>query len=214
MDYNYEIILFKNKRKKKSVKKFITHKRALEYYNKLIEKSKNVLFEVQYENGFKSEFEIGILERNSKQDTLMIRDNYGRNLKVELDDDTFKIIKIDNYFIEEEFWDYTHKKKIDTHVFIKNYLMDDGLKLISKLNNKVIVQNDEKVNLFTFKTDDDSSRFMDTLYEHFKEIKKFDCMIVKDTSTAQRKYLYDILMKEGFTRTYLFRQITTHQVKK
>ncbi len=92
--------------------------------------------------------------------------------------------------------------------------MDDGLKLISKLNNKVIVQNDEKVNLFTFKTDDDSSRFIDTLYDHFKEIKKFDCMIVKDTSTAQRKYLYDILMKEGFTRTYLFRQITTHQVKK
>ena len=37
MEYNYEIILFKNKRKKKSVKKFITHKRALEYYNKLIE---------------------------------------------------------------------------------------------------------------------------------------------------------------------------------
>lgn len=214
MDYNYEIIIFKNKRKKKSVKKFITHKRALEYYNKLIEKSKNVLFEVQYENGFKSDFELGILERNSKQDTLTIRDNYGRNLKVELDDDIFKIIKIDNFLIEEEFWDYTNKKKIDTHTFIEKYLTDDGLKLVSKLNNKVIVQNDEKVNLFTFKTDDDSSRFIDTLYDHFKEIKKFDCMIVKDTSTGQRKYLYDILMKEGFTRTYLFRQITTHQVKK
>ena len=85
--------------------------------------------------------------------------------------------------------------------------------MISKLNNKVIVQNDDNYNLFTLKNDDDSSRLLDNLSENFISQKRSDCMFVKDYSTAQRKYLYLILSEKGFPKTYLFRQSTTHPTK-
>ena len=86
-------------------------------------------------------------------------------------------------------------------------------KLVSKLNNKVVVQNDDKFNLFTLKNDYDSSRFIDTLSELFIEQKRFDCMFVKDYSNAQRKYLYNLLIENGFSKSYLQRQTTTHPLK-
>ena len=84
---------------------------------------------------------------------------------------------------------------------------------MSKLNNKIIVQNDDKINLFTFKNDDDSSRFIDNLSSYFMDIKRMDCMFVKDYDTHQRKYLYDILVERGYPKSYLFRHSTTHPTK-
>lgn len=94
--------------------------------------------------------------------------------------------------------------------FIKKYLKGDGLKLVSKLNNKVVVQNDDTFNLFTLKNDDDSSRFIDSISQHLFKEKKMDCIFVKDYSTTQRKYLYNILTEKGFSKHYLQRQSTTH----
>ena len=86
--------------------------------------------------------------------------------------------------------------------------------MVSKLNNKIIVQNDDVIKLFTFKNEDDSSRFIDNLSKVFISQKKIDCMFVKDSSTSQRKYLYNILVNYGFPKSYLFRQSTTFPVKK
>ena len=86
--------------------------------------------------------------------------------------------------------------------------------MVTKLNNKIIVQNDDIINLFTFKNDNDSSRFIDRISKIFIEQKKIDCMFVKDTSLSQRKYLYNILVNYGFPKSYLFRQSTTFPVKK
>ena len=88
-----------------------------------------------------------------------------------------------------------------------------GLKLVSKLNNKIVVQNDDKINLFTLKNDYDSSRFIDNLSELFMEQKRFDCVFVKDYSNTQRKYLYNILIENGSSKSYLQRQTTTHPSK-
>jgi hypothetical protein len=85
-----------------------------------------------------------------------------------------------------------------------------GLKLVSKLNNKIVVQNDNIFNLFTLKTSEDANRLIDSLTDHFKSTKKSDCMFVKDYTTTHRKYLYDILVKEGYPKDYLIRLSTTH----
>jgi hypothetical protein len=82
--------------------------------------------------------------------------------------------------------------------------------MISKLNNKVIVQIDENYKLFTFKNDSDSNRFLDELGQYLRKINKNDCILVKDYSTIHRKYLYDILVNQGFPRSYLQRHSTTH----
>jgi hypothetical protein len=107
-------------------------------------------------------------------------------------------------------FDYQHKKKITVEKFIKNYLSQDGLKMISKLNNKMIVQNEELLSIFVLKTDEEVHRLFDELFEYFKNIKKYDCMFVRDLDVAQRKYLYDFLTKKGINIDYLYRKETAY----
>jgi hypothetical protein len=176
-----------------------------------LEESKNVIFNKQYENGFSFNYEISILEKISGTFLpVFLKDELGRNIKVNLEDDDFSIKKINPYHVEELILDTSLNKKINSNEFIKLYLDPSGLKLISKLNNKIIVQNDDKFNLFTLKNDYDSSRFIDSISDFFMRQKRFDCMFVKDYSNAQRKYLYNLLIENGFSKSYLQRQTTTH----
>ena len=129
---------------------------------------------------------------------------------MDLDDDEFTIKKIISYNIEEEFLDYQTKKKINTKQLIKKYLLRSGIKMISKLNNKIIIQIDESYSLFTLKNVSDAERFLENLGDYLRDINKYDCILVKDYSTVHRKYLYDILVTQGFPRSYLQRHSTTH----
>lgn len=214
MEYNYQIVLFKNKVKKKIINKFKTHKKAVEFYNDLLKENDEVIFDKEFENGVKSNYELAIIEKMSG--TLLpvfLKDEIGRTIKVNLEDNDYTITKISKYKIDEVFLDYQTKKKITTKQFVRRYLSGDGLKMVSKLNNKVVVQNDDDYKLFTFKNIDDSSRFLDNLSENFMSSKRTDCMFVKDSSTQQRKYLYQILSEKGFPKSYLIRHSTTHPVK-
>lgn len=212
---NYIIVLFKNKVKKKIINKFKTYKKANEFYNDLLKKSDDVLFPIGYENGYISSYEIALLERKKgPSEHLFTKDEFGRQVKVELEDSDFKISKVSPYLIEENFVDYSTGKKINTDTFIKTYLKKDGYKLISKLNNKIVLQIDDDFKLFTFKSLGDSDRFIDTLTEKFKNERRIDCLLVKDYSTNQRKYLYDVLVEKGFSKNYLQRHSTTHPLKR
>jgi hypothetical protein len=212
---NYLIVLFKNKIKKKIINKFKTSKRANDYYKSLLESSDNVLFDKKYENGFECSYEIGLLEKTSGTFLpVFLKDELGRNIKVNLDDENYSISKINKYLTEELILDISSNKKITSTDFIKQYLNGDGLKLVSKLNNKIVVQNDSIINLFTLKNEDDSSRFIDAMSNHMLDKKRMDCIFVKDYSTTQRKYLYNLLIENGFTRSYLQRQSTTHPLIK
>ena len=164
---DYIIVLFKNKVKKKIIKKFKTFDRAQKYYNNLLSISDEVIFDRQHENGHHCKFELGLLGPKNKNDVMYVKDEFGRQNKVEVEDDNYSMIKIISYNVNEQFIDYTTKTKLNTEQFIKQYLKKDGLKMVSKLNNKIIVQLDEQTNLFTFKNDSDSSRFIDNLSKKY-----------------------------------------------
>ena len=211
---NYLIVLFKNKIKKKIINKFITHKKANEYYKNLLVESDSVIFEREYENGNLCSYELAILEKTSGSFLpIFLKDELGRKIKVNLDDDDYTINLISKYRTEELILDTTTNKKINSKEFIKLYLNGTGLTLVSKLNNKIVVQNDNVFNLFTLKNDNDSNRFIDSMSDFFIEQKRTDCMFVKDYSNSQRKYLYNLLTDYGFSKSYLQRQSTTHPIK-
>jgi len=215
MNDTYQVILFKNKVKKKIINKFKTHKKALEYYKLLVKENDEVIYDKAMENGVVSEYELSLVEKSSSSPiSLYMKDDYGRQVKVSLDDSELTMINITRYRIEELFLDYTTNKKIDTRQFIKQYLDPIGFKLISKLNNKIIVQNDDKFNLFTLKTSDESERFIDILTKKFNDDGRKDCLLVKDYSSPQRKYLYELLVKMGFEKSYLQRSSTTYPSRK
>lgn len=207
---NYMVVLFKNKTRKKIIKKFITLERADEFYNKLVEENKNVYFGREIENARECDFELCLLEKkNNEFDSLFVKDMLGRQMKVELDDPDFKIIKVSNYQVEETIFDITTREKITLNDFYKKYVYRKGVILISRLNNKIVVQEDDKVNLFSLKNENESRRFLNSLNDFFVDNSIANCIVVVETSKPQKKYLYTILEDMGIEKKLLYRTSTT-----
>lgn len=206
---NYVVVLFKNKTKKKIIKKFITFKRAKSFYDNLVKESNDVIFNVEVEAGKECKYEIGLVEMSSNQLVpIYMTDEFGRSIKVKLNEDGMTLFQINPYKKEELIYDIKEGKKITVQELIKKYLKGDGLKMVSVLNNKIVLQEDEKLNLFTLKTEKESSRLVDCLSLHFFKIKRGDCLFIKDYSSTQRKYLYSLLESNGFSKRVLYRKFT------
>ncbi len=202
--------MFKNKKRKKIINKFVTFSRAKQYYDKLLKESNDVIFNVEIENGSDTRYELGLIELSDNQlIPVYMTDEYGRSSKVKLEGDGMTLFNIGYYKKEERIYDLTKNKKITTQQLIKSYLKGDGLKMISSLNNKIIVQEDEKINLFTLKSEFESLRFIDSLSSYFFKIKRGDCLFIKDHSSAQRKYLFSMLESYGIDKKILYRKFTS-----
>lgn len=208
---NYSIVLFKNKVAKKILKEFITFRKAKEFFDKENKKTENVIFETRFENGKPCTYELALIENsNNKLIPVYLTDEFGRNIKVKLENSGKTISQIFLYKKEEKLFDLQENRRVTIENTIKKYLKGDGLKMVSSLNNKVVFQNDEKINLVSLKNENEASRFLDFLTYKFAKEKRKDCLIVKDNSSAQKKYLLDILEKYGFDKKKLYRKSTTH----
>jgi hypothetical protein len=208
---NYLVVLFKNKSKKRIINKFMTSKKASDFYKNLLDENQDVIFDTRTQNGKPVKYELALLEKKGNQlFPIYTKDEYGRNVKLEFDDDEYNIIKISDYREPELIHDYQTKNKINVNTFLGKYLSKQGVKMISKLNNKIIVQNEEEINLFVLKSDNDALRFIESLTERFVKLKRGDCMFVNDSSAPQKKYLYTLLEEKGFNKDFLYRKETTY----
>ena len=209
---NFLVVLFKNKERKKIIKKFVTLDKANSFYTNLIKKSQNVIFERKFENGKDCEYEVGLIQYGKSKDNLptYVTDELGRNIRVKLIDEDYTILKISKYNVEELIFDLEKNKKIGVDAFIKNYLKTDTLKVISVLNNKIVVQKDETIKVFSLKNEMETIRFVDSISKHFFINKRSDCLFVSDTSTPQKKYLLELLENNGFDKKLLYRKFTPH----
>jgi len=212
---NHLIVLFKNKKRKKIINRFKTLDRAKEFFLNKISEINNVIFEKQVENALPCNFEIALLSKKDENfQSLFVKDSLGRQVKVDLDDEDFKIIEVQEYKIEEKIFDVYQNKKITTQEFLKKYIDTPSIKLLSKLNNKVVLQNDDSVDLFTLKDPEECTRFLRSLSDYFISTQRMDVIVVYESSKAQKKYLYDILEKTGIDKKVLYRTTTTFKERK
>lgn len=205
----YLIVLFKNKERKKIIKKFKTIERAKKFYEDKINDNK-IYFDKKVENGKSCEFELALVEMDPKDfENYFIKDDLGRQVKVETDDSKYKILKISDYKIEDFIYDIQKDKRLNFITFIRNYIPREGIKLISKLNNKVVIQNDDNFYLFSLKSEDESKRFLIVLENYMLSNKRMDSIIVSDDSNKQKKYLYELLSSKGIPKSILYKKSTT-----
>lgn len=205
---NYLVVLFKNKQKKKILKKFKTKQNAVKFLDKI--KNNDIIFEKKIENGSFCDFEIGLLEKNSMDfDSYFVRDEMGRQVKIDIDDPDYKIINISKFKVEEFIFDIDNKVKLSFKEFIKKYLPKGNIKLVSKINHKIVVQNEDSINLFSLKSETDCERFLLVLNEYMFSMKRSDCIIVPDSSKQQKKYLYSLLESKGIKKSILYKKSTT-----
>jgi len=205
---NFTVILFKNNKKRKILKTFVREQKAIEYYNKKLKESSEIVFNKEYENGSRCSYKITLTSKTCEVEQLYYMDEIGRNVSINPKiSDNLYIKKIDMFNIEEKLYDVQENKKITFHKFVKKYLDKDKTIMLSKLNNKVVVQEDDDYSLFSLKTEDDCERFL-RIVESKVEKKNF--IIVRDFTSPQRKYLYDLLVEKGYDIDFLYRTSTTH----
>jgi hypothetical protein len=208
MNENFQIVLFKNNKKKKKLKSFVRENLAIKYYEELMSKSNSVLFDKKFENGKDCEFNLSIISKKYVPNKIYYMDEMGRNITIDpkIDNDLY-IQKISVYKIEELIYDVSSSKKITYETLKKQYLNKDKILLISKLNNKIVIQNDDDFKLFSFKNEFDSERFLSTIE---KDGSKKNFIIARDISSAQKKYLYSLLEESGINKKFLYTSYTTY----
>ena len=211
-DINFSVIIFKNNKKKKILKSFVREQKALEFYEKKLKESSDIIFNVEFETGKPCNYKLILTSKKNESNNLYYTDNLGRNISInpKISEDLY-IKKIDMYNKEEKIYDVNENKKISFNKFKTKYLGQDKTYMISKLNNKVVVQNDDEYALFSLKNEQDCERLLKIL-ESKSEKRNF--IIVRDFSSPQRKYLYDILIDKGYDIDFLYRTSTTHPREK
>ena len=207
---NYIIVLFKNKKKKKIIKGYATEKNANLKFDSLV-KNNEVSFEVLYENSERCKYELALLSRKDDyQIPLFKMDEVGRNNSIHMSEESDYVIKrIDDYKIEELIYDWQKESRISFNELLSLYLPKDSVKVISKLHNKIVIQNDSDFKLFSLKNEEDSERLLQTIESFFISNSRSDSIIVRDESTVNRKWMYNVLESHGFSRKKLYRQKTT-----
>jgi hypothetical protein len=209
---NFNVILFKNNRKRKILKSFVREQKAIEFYKKKLKESTEIIFSVEYESGKPCRYNIALTSKDCENEKIYYSDSLGRNISVDPKiSDNLYIKQLNMFNKEEKLYDVQENKKISFSNFLKKYLSKDKTFMLSKLNNKVVLQEDDNYLLFSLKNEDDCSRFLN-LVESKSEKKNF--IIVRDYSSPQRKYLYDVLIEKGFDIDFLYRTKTTHPREK
>lgn len=207
---DFLIVLFKNRKKRKIIKRYHTEKRALAKFNELIKENKSVLFPKLVENAEPSDYEIAILTNKTKiQNSLFLTDDLGRNIPVNLENPEYVFLKIEKYYIEDLIYDWQTKTKISLIDLVNNYCKTKDLKSIYTLNNKICIQIDSDVKVFSLKDKNESVRFLDSIQDYFFTVGRYDAIFVKDISSAQRKWIYGVLEDKGFEKKRLYRLKTT-----
>ena len=208
MKQNFQVILFKNNKKKKIFKSFVTKKKAEEFFNKKIKVSNSVGFSVEYENAKKVSYKLLLTSNlfDNEFSSIYYKDYLGRTISVDIKiQEDMYIQKIEDFRIEDYIYDLNKNLKISIQDFHKNYLKNKEFYILSKINNKLVVQKDEDFKLFSFKNESDVERFIESLMTITNNF-----MFVSDVSSPQKKYIYKILQENGFSKQMLYRKFTTH----
>ena len=105
--------MFKNRVRKKIIKKFSNHKNAKNFFEEQVKNSSSVIFEKRVLGGVESTLELGLLgPKSSTSDYVYVTDELGRNVRVKFEDETTELIKINIFREEEKVYDIKKKKKI------------------------------------------------------------------------------------------------------
>mgnify|MGYP003666448635 FL=1 len=154
------------------------------------------------------QFELGIFSKESDGVEIYRKDRLGRNILVNYDILNYHLIGLSDYWVEELIYDHKLSSRISLDFLIESYLPKKNFKQIFSLNNKLVIQDDYNFNVFSLKTVDDCTRLLSTIKNIFIGLGRVDSLFVPDSSTVQRKQLYDLLEKYGFNRKFLYKQYT------
>ena len=203
----YKIVLIQSNNVKKVLATSNVKRNIYSKFNKFL-REKKPLFILNYTKRKNTSFELGVMSTLPSKSDVYKKDELGRNIIVNIDYPNYFLHDLSSYWVEEKVYDHQIKKRIFFNTFITNYTKSKNIKHIFTLNNKLIVQENDKYFLFSLKTTQDSKRFLDCIKKHLYKYGRSDCLLIPDTSTVQRKELYKLLEIQGFNKKMLYKHFT------
>tara|TARA_R110002020_G_scaffold329497_3_gene545328 strand:- start:7516 stop:8142 length:627 start_codon:yes stop_codon:yes gene_type:complete len=203
----YKIILLQNNVPKKTLFSSNVKRTTYNKFSKFIN-SKKPLFYKKYVKRKFCQFELAIFSKENNGSTFYRKNSLGKNVEVIIDLPNYYMVEFSDYRCEELIYDHQTKSRIPLDLLITSYLPKKNFKQVFSLNNKLIIQNEDNFKMFSLKNVDDCSRLLDVIKEIFIGSGRIDCLFVPDSSTVQRKQLYEILEAKGFSRKFLYKQYT------
>lgn len=203
----YKIILLQNSVPKKTLFTSNVKRTTFHKFHKFLG-SKKPLFYRKYVKRKFCQFELAIFSKENSNSSVYRKDSFGKNVKVDVDVPNYYIVELVPYWVEESIYDHQKKSRISLDELINSYLPKKHFKQVFTLNNKLIIQTDDTFEIFSLKNVDDCSRLLNTIKEVFINNGRIDSLFVPDSSTAQRKQLYELLENYGFDRKFLYKQYT------
>ena len=101
-------MLFKNKKKRKIIKRYVNKKQAKDKFEELMNENNKIWFEKVLENATPTNYEIALLTNQTKiQESLFTTDELGRNTPVNLENPDYVFLNIKKYKIEEKIFNFS-----------------------------------------------------------------------------------------------------------
>jgi hypothetical protein len=203
----YFIVLFCNKKRKKILYRCMKRTTITEYWHQFKTKIKPPFVKIQ--GGKRKQekvFELALIYPNNRWvNTVYVKDSLGRNVEVKIENGKFRIKEIIPYWEEELIYDFQIKKRIRYYQLLSQILPVLEIGQIFTLNNKLLIQVEDNIKLFSNKNPTDAERLFEIIKSDLLSKKRQNFIFVKDVTTHQRKLLYDMLEKKGYKREELSR---------
>ena len=205
--YKYYIILFCNKKKKRVIHKSAKRTTIMEVWREL--KTQEKPYYTKKTSGKKRtelNFELALIYPHTRWSTkTYTKDGMGRNVEIKLNNEKLRIKEIIPYWEEELIYDFDAKERIRFHEMIKSISEIEEISQIFTLNNKIFVQNENLIKMYSNKNIDDTSRLFEIIKTELIKKKKNNYIYVRDITTHQRILLYDLLESKGYNRRELIK---------
>lgn len=202
----YMIVLFRNKQVIKVFHNTMRKGDITDKWHELKTEKKPEFIRSNNNRGKERIYELALIYPQDKRSKpTYTRDSLGRNIEVKIESEKHRVKEIIPYWVEETIYDYETKKRLRFFQFIEIFSSVTEIAQIFKLNNKIVLQIDDKLRMFGNKNNNDSNRLFDLLREDLLEKKRGNFIYVKDVTTVQRMRLYNMLVEHGYNRKTLYR---------
>lgn len=220
---DYRIILTKNRKHKKVLRKGKNKDLIFQVFNELIENN-IVLFPKKF-NNYKeikqSNYEILILkEREETDKNRMVRNEIGQLVEEKTTNSKWIILESSPYEIEETFWVWGHNamtdrfdsKRIIREILLSSIRKKNMIKEVVIVHNKLIISSDlDDFNLIICKCHEDAIRLHNALKEAVANTKIKKILFFGIAKPKQISDMYELIMQHtGWDRMQVRRLSTRH----
>lgn len=187
----YFITTIRNNKPFKIFNRYVDYSWASKKWDSVLEEQKNLFYPgLKYPLMFLYKVEPG------EENTITQRNNIGKIIETKIPG--YKIIFQDTYYSEIKIYFKNKSARVPAYFLIKLLNMNNNIKQVFLIKNKICVEDEGKYFLFACKNINEASSIKNRLREKYMETGKTNVLFFNDVNVISMKdEIYDNIIKQG-----------------